>query len=159
MKRLLSLSAHGSRWLPIAVLPVVAVLVFFACKSKGRQDTSNQQRDTLESVGKEIALAFPAGAKLLGVHRERGADDLVAVKVEMSAADWPSFLARTPIDPTLFRPGERGLLGPDDGFWDPHKAKNLRTAEAPLPNGRVLNIGYDDSRGSYFGVFVVNHGT
>jgi hypothetical protein len=120
---------------------------------------SNQQGDTLESVGKEIALAFPAGAKLLGVHRERGADDLVAVKVEMSAADWPSFLARTPIDPTLFRPGERGLLGPNDGFWDPHKAKNLRTAEAPLPNGRVLNIGYDDSRGGYFVVFVVNHGT
>jgi hypothetical protein len=77
----------------------------------------------------------------------------------MSAVDWPGFLSHTPIDASLFRPGERGLLGPDNGFWDPHKAQNLRTAEATLPNARVLNIGYDDSRGSIVVVFIVNHGT
>jgi hypothetical protein len=153
------LNAHRNRGLPIAALAVFATLGSFACKSKARQDMSERQGDTLESVGKEIAMAFPASTKLLGVHRERGADDLVALKVEMAAADWPGFLARTPIDATLFRPGERGLLGPDDGFWDPHKAKNLRTAEAALPNARVLNIGYDDSRGNVVVVFVVNHGT
>ena len=31
--------------------------------------------------------------------------------------------------------------------------------EASLPSGRVLNIGYDDSRGNVCVVFVVNHGT
>jgi hypothetical protein len=74
----------------------------------------------------------------------------------MPATEWPAFVAQTPIEPALFRPGERGLLGPDDGFWDPHKAKNLRTAETALPHARVLNLGYD-SRGSVLSVFVVNH--
>lgn len=159
MKKSIPFFTLGRRWLPMATLAVFAALVSLGCKSKARQDMRKQQGDTLESVGKEIAMAFPASTKLLGVHRERGADDLIAVKVELAAADWPGFLARTPIDASLFRPGERGLLGPDDGFWDPHQAKNLRTAEATLPNARVLNIGYDDSRGSIVVVFIVNHGT
>jgi hypothetical protein len=74
----------------------------------------------------------------------------------MPATEWPAFVAQTPVEPALFRPGERGLLGPDDGFGDPHKAKNLRTAETALPHARVLNLGYD-SRGSVLSVFVVNH--
>jgi len=118
-----------------------------------------QEQETLDSVGKQLGLVFPNGASLIGVHRERGVDDLLAVKVEMPAAEWPGFLAKTPIDPTLFRPGERGLLGPDHDFWDPHQAKSLRTAEAELPNRRVLNLGYDDSRAPVVAVYVVNHGT
>jgi hypothetical protein len=139
-------------------LAACALIGIAACKSKGAQG-ARQAEETLASVGQEVGLVFPAGSKLVGVHRERGADDLMAVKVEMPAAAWPTFVATTPIDPTLFRTGERGLLGPDDGFWDPHRCKNLRTAEAPLPHARVLNLGYDDSRGSVFSVYVVNHGT
>ena len=160
MRRDLPFRTHRGAWLPIAALAVLAVApVSPACKSKARQGMSEQRHETLESVSKEIAVTFPAGAKLIGVHREKGIDDWVAVKAEISAVDWPGFLAGTPIDPSLFSPGERGMLGPDEGFWDPHKAKNLRTAQAGLPNARVLNIGYDDSRGSVFVVYVVNHGT
>lgn len=115
--------------------------------------------EAIEQVGKEVGLTFPTGTKLIGVHRERGADDLIAIKVEMPAAAWPAFLETTPIEADQFRPGERGLLGPDHGFWDPHRAKNLRTAQAALPGSRVLNLGYDDSQGAAIAVFVVNHGT
>ena len=139
-------------------LAACVLIGFAACKSKGPQGT-RQVQETLESVGKEVGLVFPAGSRLVGVHRERGADDLIAVKVEMPAAAWPGFVATTPIDPTLFRPGERGLLGPDDGFWDPHESKSLRTAETPLPHARVLNLGYDDRRGNVISVYIVNHGT
>jgi hypothetical protein len=155
----LPLGTRRGVWPAIAALAMLAAPVSLACKSNESRRMSEQRHDTLESVGKEIAVAFPASATLIGVHRESGIDDLVAVKVEIPAADWPGFLARTPIDPSLFRPGERGLLGPDDGFWDPHKAVNLRTAQASLPNARALNIGYDDSRGGVFVVYVVNHGT
>ena len=140
------------------LLAAYILIGFVACKSKGPQGT-RQVQEALESVGKEVGLVFPDGSRLVGVHRERGADDLIAVKVEMPAAAWPSFVATTPIDPTLFRRGERGLLGPDDGFWDPHVSKNLRTAETPLPHARVLNLGYDDSRGNVISVYIVNHGT
>jgi hypothetical protein len=147
-------------WTKAGVVAVCALVGLVGCKSRGEQNSNDGRRVTkenLESVGKEVGLFFPAGTRLVGVHRERGADDLIAVKVEMPAGEWPGFVAQTPIDPALFRPGERGLLGPDDGFWDPHKAKNLRTAEAALSGARVLNLGYDDSRGSMVAVFVVNH--
>jgi hypothetical protein len=147
-------------WTRVGVACALVALV--GCTSKGGQNSNNGKREmqeTLGSAGKEVGLVFPAGSKLVGVHRERGIDDLVAVKVEMPASEWPGFVAQTPIDPALFRPGERGLLGPDDGSWDPHKARNLRTAQAALPGARVLNLGYDDSRGSVLAVFVVNHGT
>ena len=61
-------------------------------------------------------------------------DDLVSAKVEMKRADWPNFLASTPIHPASFRPGSRGLLGPDKGFWDPTHYPALRTAQAQVPD-------------------------
>lgn len=76
----------------------------------------------------------------------------------MPAADWPGFLAATPITPELFEAGAGGKLGSDFAFWDPHQAKHLRTVQASLPPDRVLNIGYDDSRGEAIVVYVVNHG-
>jgi hypothetical protein len=151
------MAARFANWRRV-LLVACALSGIAACKSKGPQGT-RQAEETLESVGQEIGLVFPAGSRLVGVHRERGADDLIAVKVEMPAAAWPTFVATTPIAPTLFRAGERGLLGSDDAFWDPHRCTNLRTAEAPLPHARVLNLGYDDSRGNIFAVYVVNHGT
>jgi hypothetical protein len=150
-------AARFATWRRV-LLAACAFIGIAACKSKGAQGT-RQAEETLESVAQEVGLVFPVGSRLVGVHRERGADDLIAVKIDMPAAAWPIFVATTPIDPSLFRAGERGLLGPDDGFWDPHRCKNLRTAESPLPHARVLNLGYDDSRGNVFAVYVVNHGT
>jgi hypothetical protein len=142
---------------------VLFTLANAQCKSKNPIESRSAAPESIESIGKEVAVAFPASTKLIGVHRERGADDLIAVKVEMPTGAWPEFLASTPFDPmsfpTIFRPGERGLLGPDEGFWDPHRARNLRTAATSLPSSRVLNLGYDDSRGGVVVVYLVNHGT
>jgi hypothetical protein len=128
------------------------------CKSTAKPGPRRTTQESLEAVGREVGFSFPATAKLIGVHRERGADDLIAVKVELPATEWQGFLSHVPVDASLFRAGERGLLGPDQGFWDPHKAQNLRTVETALPNGRVLNLGYDDGRASVVAVYVVNHG-
>lgn len=129
-----------------------------ACKSAPRAPAQSSP-ESLAALGKELGVSFPATTKLIGVHRERGADDLIAVKIELPAADWSGFLSSTPVDASLFRAGERGLLGPDHDFWDPHQAKSLRTVETTLPSGRVLNLGYDDSRGSVFAVYVASHST
>ena len=61
----------------------------------------------------------------------------------MPAVEWPRFLAKTPIERDVFSPGEQGLRSSDEGFWDPHQAKGLRTAQALLPKGRAFNIGFD----------------
>jgi hypothetical protein len=134
--------ARGSHAADASLLAVCALIALTGCKSKASQ---GDKEESLELIGREIGLRFPDRTRLIGVHRERGVDDLIAVKVEMPATAWPGFVGQTPIDPTLFRPGERGLLGPDDSFWDPHRAKSLKTAETQLPKGRVLNLGYDDS--------------
>ena len=142
-----------------AALLMVMLALVGACRAKGKQAVRAEKQESIEQVGKEIGLTFPAGTKLIGVDRERGADDMIAVKVEMPVAAWPAFLRTTPIDPSAFSPGERGLLGPDHDFWDPHQAKNLHTAQTALPGARVLNLGYDNRPGDMMAVFVVNHGT
>jgi hypothetical protein len=83
--------ARRGIWSTIVALAVIAAPVSLACKSNAGRRMSEQRQDTLESVGREIAVAFPASATLIGVHRENGIDDLVAVKVEIPAADWPAF--------------------------------------------------------------------
>lgn len=103
---------------------------------------------------------FPDGTRVLGTHREEGIDDYLGVKVELPARALSGFLASTPVAKESFRPGNGGLLGPDqDGVWDPNKQPNLRAGQALLPGARALNIGYDDSRAGVAVVFVVNHGT
>lgn len=153
MRRML----HGRRQFrqqaALAVLLAAAPLAL-ACREHRASDRSQP----LESAGREVAVDFPPSARLIGVHRERGMDELIAAKVEMPAADWPGFLEGIPMDPKLFEPGEGGLLGPDEDFWDPHQAKSLHTSQAQLPGNRTLNLGYDDSRGNVIVVYVVNHG-
>lgn len=149
---------HGPGGWRRGMLVVLSIAIAAACNAKGKQAMKPKAEETLTSLGKETGVLFPASAKLIGVHREQGMDDLIAVKVEMPAAEWPAFLARTPIEPALFAPGEQGLLGPDRDFWDPHQAKGLRAAQALLPQRRTLNVGYVE-RGAVVVVYVVNHGT
>jgi len=144
---------HFGQRAALAILLAASPLAL-ACREHRASDRSQ----SLESAGREVAVDFPPSARLIGVHREQGMDELIAVKVEMPAAHWPGFLEGTPMDPKLFEPGEGGLLGPDEGFWDPHQAKSLHTSQAQLPGDRVLNLGYDDSRGDVIVVYVVNHG-
>lgn len=54
--------------------------------------------------------------------------------------------------------GERGLLGPDHGFWDPQRATRLRVGQKRLADARVLNIGVAEHGAKVF-LSVVNHGT
>jgi hypothetical protein len=113
----------------------------------------------LNDLGRELGMIFPSGTRLIGVSRERGIDDLIEVEVEMAASDFSGFLARTPVREQDFRPGERGLLGPDHDWWDPNKATGLRSGQAQLPKGRALNIGVGDSKSESLRVYIVNHGT
>ncbi len=128
----------------MAILLVVASL-FVSCK------------DTLESAGKDVGVRFPASAKVIGISRDK--ENRLSVKVEMPAADWPGFLVSTRIDSKSFRPDAVGL-GLDDGFWDPNAhTKNMHSLQTDIPSKRgydhrVLNIGYDDSRGSVVVVYV-----
>jgi hypothetical protein len=134
------------------------------CRAKGSnemttRDSVSSGAPSLQDLGRQLGVTFPPGTRVVGVDHQNGMDDLVGAKVEMKRADWPAFIASTPIHPASFRHGNRGLLGPDKGFWNPNQYPGLRTAQAQLPQARALNIGFDDSAADPVAVFVVNHGT
>jgi hypothetical protein len=110
-------------------------------------------------LGRELNVSLPPSARVIGVEREEGMDDRIGVKLEIPQDDWPRFIASTPIDADAFDPGARGMLGQDHGFWDPHQAPGLRTAQAPLPGARYLNIGVSAPTNGFVVVYIVNHGT
>jgi hypothetical protein len=86
-------------------------------------------------------------------------DDAVRVKLELAATEFPSVLEQTAIDGAGLRSGTRGMLGPDDDFWDPHESKSLRTGQVSRSNARSLNLGFDDSRGDVVVAYLMEHGT
>jgi hypothetical protein len=139
---------------------LAAMCAGLGCPGRSRERTPPPAADaTLIDLGREVGLKFPNGARLIGVSRERGIDDLVRFKVEIAAADLPTFLATSPVASDAFEPGEGGLLGPDQGFWDPSRAIHLRSGQAVLKNNRALNIGIADGDPQRTILYIVNHGT
>jgi hypothetical protein len=152
--------------LAAALLLPTLVLTAASCREdepsngKGRdRSDATQPAETLGELAREAGVRLPAAARLIGVAREHGMDDLLRFKVEIPASDLAAFLATSPVPSEAFEAGERGLLGPDQGFWDPRRAQRLRTGQQILPGERALNIGIDDGRPDVVSIYVVNHGT
>jgi hypothetical protein len=116
--------------------------------------------ETLDELSRELTLAFPPGTRLVGVLRDSGMDDSVRAKLEMDGADFPKFLASTSIRVESLVPGAGGRMGPDRDFWDPHRAKGLRTAQVIRPGEehRVLNVGVAEAGSGLVAVYIVEHG-
>jgi hypothetical protein len=111
-----------------------------------------------DDLGRELGVVLPAGARIAGVHREAGIDALVAVKVELGTEEARAFLKTSPVKAEAMRSGTRGFLGPNHDWWDPSHAAGLRTGQAQLAAGRVLNIGVSE-RGATTILYLVAHGT
>jgi hypothetical protein len=144
----------------VALLGVCAVLGCQASESReGRLSARNEAPESLSQLSQELGLQFPPSTRVLGVLRSNGMDDAVRVKLEVAASEFPSFFERTQINGAGLRPGTRGMLGPDKDFWDPHQSQSLRTGQVARPNGRFLNLGFDDSRGDSVIAYLMEHGT
>jgi hypothetical protein len=127
---------------------------------KGTKTMSSKPSDTLPALASELGIVFPPSTRLIGVQRDQGGmDSAVFLKVEMAAAEFPAFLASTPLDASAMRNGTRGFLGSDQGFWDPHRASRIRTGQAILAGNRALNVGVDDSKPHVAVVYIVHHDT
>jgi hypothetical protein len=115
--------------------------------------------DELKELGARFGLPFPSSARLLGIEREQGMDDLVRFKVELPASDWPALRDALPIPFEYMRAGTRGYFGQDRGFWDPHAAGQLRSGQVIREGARALNIGVDEGHPNKVVLYVVEHGT
>jgi hypothetical protein len=111
-------------------------------------------------LSREVGVTLAPSTRLLGAKRTRGIDDAVFAKVEMTPADWDQLLARAPFRGSDLTTESRGYLEPDDGWWDPSAARDLRAAQVNLAGGRILNVGVDvASKPGVVVVYLMNHGT
>ena len=143
--------------------PLLAIALSFwpaACHSKvdsGMTNSTTRPGDQVSALSHELGVPIPADAKVIGVKRESGMDELVRVKLLVSLASRDKFLAELAIQQDSFRPGV-GRLGSDDGFWNPHATPQIRSAAKALADGRYLLVGLADSREGAT-VFLAKHGT
>jgi hypothetical protein len=105
----------------------------------------------------QLGLALPSGTRVVGASASSERDGLIQAKLEMPAAQVAGFIANANIQG--LEEAEPDLLGPDEGFWDPHRAGPLRAGEAQLPGARFLLVAVDESRPQTAVVYIMLHGT
>jgi hypothetical protein len=132
-----------------------AILAFFgivlACTLSLTMCTGgNKTHETLPQLAQKVGLQFPADATLIGARRERGIDELVQFKVELSESDLAPFLHALPLSAADARPAKDAHFGPDRDFWDPGQSlveryyegrvveRSLKLGIAHAENGRVI---------------------
>jgi hypothetical protein len=146
----------------VAVTLVVALACEgSACRNRSRSQEGNAMdnpSNSLKNLSRELDLALPATARLVGIERQQGADDLVRAKISMTPAEWAEFATKSPVRPERMRPARPNILGPDEGFWDPNSARELRLGQVERPGSRYLNIGYNSNAGE-IAVYIFEHGT
>jgi hypothetical protein len=129
----------------IAMVSAVVLLGTDGCRKGQEEDRAvtrtKEPSTSLTDLAHEAGVTFPPSARLIGFSHEAGIDDYLNFKVEIDAKDLAAFLASSPIPADALQPGEHGRLGPDEGYWDPHRAARLRTGQKMMPNARSLNIG------------------
>lgn len=143
---------------------VALVSLGIACKEttkivKGGTTVVNASAD-IEALSRELGLKIPNTSRIVGVKRERGIDDAVFAKFEMSRSDWGALQLRPPLSGADFDKAGKAYLPTDEGWWDPNHAEGVRAAQIEIEGGRVLDVGIDDTHGGdLVVVYVVNHGT
>jgi hypothetical protein len=130
-----------------------------ACDNNTTEQGELMNEKQLSAVGSKMNLTFPADTRLLGVNESHGIDDAVFLKVEISAAAWPKFLASSPFREGDFAEDKRYLLEPDQDWWDPSAPQKLPTAQTYLPGAKVLNMGVDKSNSQEVVVYLFWHAT
>lgn len=134
-----------------------------ACKETtkvGKDGATVNVSAEIEGLSRDLGLKIPITARILGVKRERGIDDAVFAKFEMSRAEWEALKFAAPLTGADFDKASKAYLPTDEGWWDPNHAEGVRAAQIELEGGRVLDVGIDDTRDrDLVVVYLVNHGT
>jgi hypothetical protein len=135
----------------------VATVVALACSSDSgcTQEANKYQTSDVHGIGQALSLRLPQGTEVIGVLTESALDDAILVKLRIPASERENFLRDCVVK--RFKPGGADLLGPDRGFWDPHRAKSLRWGEVALESNRALLVVLDDSRSDSLVVYAMNY--
>jgi hypothetical protein len=110
-----------------------------------------------DAVIAQLGLRLPVGTRVVGSSASSERDGQIRAKLEMPVAQVAGFIANANIQG--LEEADPDLLGPDEGFWDPHRAKVLQYGQTALPGARFLHVAIDESRPQTAVVYVMMHGT
>lgn len=126
------------------------IVLLAACQGDDRAMTP-------EALSQSVGFSLPEGTTVIRATPNAGREGLVRAKLELPSSRVPSLLAITGI-PTL-QVADADRLGPDHGYWDPHKPAQLRFGSAELPDFRWVTLGLDETRPDVTVVYLMVHGT
>lgn len=115
--------------------------------------------ERLAALSAKMWINFPSGTRFLGVRETVGLDDAIFLKIEFDKEQWDHFIATSLLQDEEFSDERRYLLGPNEGWWDPERPQALPTAQAYLPQSKVLNMGVDRSDPTKIVIYLMWHGT
>ncbi|HEY8371414.1 MAG TPA: hypothetical protein VIL00_01595 [Pseudonocardiaceae bacterium] len=129
------------RLLALLTAVLVAGLVVTGCGGgPGQADTTAQRQDTptadpalVDEALRFGGIVLPPSAQVLGVHHERGPDQLYRLVLRVDADELPTLLAASQFT-TQLTAGATPLPHPIDGF-ELDGTKTLRSGKDSLPPG------------------------
>lgn len=140
-------------------LVVFLCLVSTTSIATGNYESMNVSPKELAELAKQMQVVFPPKTHPLGIRKLIGLDDAVFLKIEFSQDEWLQFLKTSPIQASDLSDAKRFFLGEDQGWWDPSQPTKLPTAQALLPEGKILNLGVDQSKSDLVIVYLMWHST
>ncbi|MBU4263925.1 MAG: hypothetical protein KKC76_18875 [Proteobacteria bacterium] len=134
-------------------------LLLSGCGDSAAQKEIRMNDKKTTVLAAKMQLVLPPNAVILGIRETNGLDNSAFLKVQFDKDQWDQFLDASPLRSEEFSDERRYLLGPNDGWWDPERPKVLPTAQAHLAEGKVLNMGVDQSDTSKVVVYLMWHET
>ena len=134
----------------IRALAALALAALAGCGSANmsvdKEDRMNDAASSAqaESVAKAMGFALPSSAQVEFVDYQRGMDDNAHLILLLPAGEWARLKAASPFDTISEQAYSRANLfhlGEDEGRWTPSTDPTVVAAQAPLKNGRALNVG------------------
>lgn len=138
---------------------LLLLLCSIACEQRTKNPPPPPSASEWAALGRELGLKFPPSSRLLKLERQNGMDDMVRLQVALPTRDLPAFITGSAIRTEQLREGAASCFMPDDEFWDPSRALNMRSFQAALPDARYWCLGIDDGRPGTAYLYIMNHGT
>lgn len=91
----------------------------------------------LAECAKKMRVTFPASTRTLGL-RDFGREEFLGLKLEMAAADWPEFVATSPVPAENFAEGALELAGDPAPWWQADQTGRVEVGEVFLDGESVF---------------------
>jgi len=123
----------------------LAVVSALTCTGTLQSGSDAVSEEDLKECSSKMGITFPKSTRALNISKVTGGpDDQIFLKIEIDRKDLDSLIKHSPFARLELRSDRRFVLKERTlSWWDPDSVRNYRSAEAPLPDAKYLNILVD----------------